>query len=542
MADPDIIIGVDAGTSVIKAVAFDLGGRQIADTSVLNNYRTAPDGSACQSLNQTWMDCAAALRKLCEKILDLPRRTAAVAVTGQGDGTWLVGADDQPVGDAWLWLDARAAPTVRRLSADTAADKVRFAATGTGLNTCQQGAQMAHMDAIMPELLDRAEVALHCKDWLYLKMTGVRATDPSEASFTFGNFRTRAYDGSVIEALGLERRRGLLPEIIEGTEKTHPLTDVAAQATGLRAGTPVCLGYVDMAMTALGAGVHTGDEGAACSTVGSTGVHMRAVRADAVRLNSERTGYIICLPVPGVVTQVQTNMAATLNIDWVLRVAADLMSETGHEHSYKDLVDRIEGWMSRSRPGALLYHPYISEAGERGPFVNADARAGFIGLSAHHRFPDLLRGVVEGLGMAARDCYAAMGPMPAELRLTGGAARSTTLRAVLSACVGAPVRVSAREEAGAAGCAMMAAVATGVYRDMDACIKEWVTPLLGPAEAPDPELAQIYQKLFPAYVTARQALTPVWDMLAEHRATLSAGTTEVQTQMTLEAASRAQRG
>lgn len=542
MADADIIIGIDAGTSVIKAVAFGLGGRQIADASVLNHYRTAPDGSACQSLDQTWTDCATALRKLGEKVEGLARRTAAVAVTGQGDGTWLVGRGNQPVCDAWLWLDARAAPTVRRLAADATADRVRFTATGTGLNTCQQGAQMAHMDSTMPELLDRAEVALHCKDWLYLNLTGVRATDPSEASFTFGDFRTRAYDDAVIDILGLKRRRNLLPEIVEGTQTTHPLTEAAAQATGLRTGTPVCLGYVDMVMTALGAGVHTGDEGAACSTVGSTGVHMRAVHADAVRLNDERTGYIICLPVPDLVTQVQTNMATTLNIDWVLRVAADLMSETGHEHSYKDLVDRIEGWMSRSRPGALLYHPYISEAGERGPFVNADARAGFIGLSAHHRFPDLLRGVVEGLGMAARDCYAAMGPMPDELRLTGGAARSAALRAVLSACVAAPVRVSAREEAGAAGCAMMAAVATGVYPDMDSCIAEWVKPLLGPAEPPNPDLARIYQQLFPAYVSARQALSPVWDTLAEHRATLGADTEEAQTQMTLEAASRGQRG
>jgi len=541
MSDPDIIVGVDAGTSVIKAVAFDLGGRQIADASVLNHYRTAPDGSACQSLDQTWTDCTAALRKLGEKVEGLARRTAAIAVTGQGDGTWLVGADNQPIGDAWRWLDARAAPTVRRLSSDTAADQARFAATGTGLNTCQQGAQMAHMEATMPELLDRAEVALHCKDWLYLKMTGVRVTDPSEASFTFGNFRTRAYDDSVIDALGLKQRRRLLPEIIEGTETTHPLTDVAARSTGLRAGIPVCLGYVDMAMTALGAGVHTGDEGAACSTVGSTGVHMRAVRADAVRLNSERTGYIICLPVPGLVTQVQTNMAATLNIDWILRVAADLMNETGREHAYEDLVDRIDSWMSRSRPGVLLYHPYISEAGERGPFVNADARAGFIGLSARHRFPDLLRGVVEGLGMAARDCYAAMGSMPIELRLTGGAARSAALRAVLSACVGAPVRVSAREEAGAAGCAMMAAVAIGVYSDMDTCIKEWVTPLLCPAEAPDPGLTQIYQKLFPTYVSARRALVPVWDKLARHRAMLGTDAEEVHTQLTLETANRAQR-
>ena len=124
--------------------------------------------------------------------------------------------------------------------------------------------------------------------------------------------------------------------------------------------------------------------------------------------------------------------------------------------------------------------------------MNGNARAGFIGLSAAHRFPDLVRAVVEGLAMAARDCYAAMGDMPAEVRLTGGAARSRALRAALSAAVGAPVRASTREEAGAAGAAMMAAVAIGLHPTMDACIAEWVTPLLGTSEAPDAELMRTY--------------------------------------------------
>jgi erythritol kinase len=394
-------------------------------------------------------------------------------------------------------------------------ERARFEATGTGLNTCQQGAQMAQMDRSVQGLLDRAEVALHCKDWLYLNLTGVRATDPSEASFTFGNFRTRRYDDTVIEALGLGHRRGLLPEIVEGTQTTHPLSDMAAAMTGLKAGTPVSLGYVDMVMTALGAGLHTGESGAACSIIGSTGVHMLAKPATEVHLNTEGTGYVMALPVPGIVTQAQTNMAAALNIDWALRLAADLMAGTGHEIAFSDLVSRIEGWLAAARPGAILYHPYISEAGERGPFVDANARAGFIGLTSAHRFPDLLRAVVEGLGMAARDCYAAMGDMPSELRLTGGAARSRSLRGVLAAAVQAPVRVSSREEAGAAGAAMMAAVAIGAYPSMDACIARWVTPLLGPPEIPDPQLVGTYDRLFSSYGRARAALTPIWAALAE---------------------------
>ena len=174
-------------------------------------------------------------------------------------------------------------------------------------------------------------------------------------------------------------------------------------------------------------------------------MHLRAKRGRRrCTLNAEGTGYVMALPVPGYVTQMQTNMAAALNIDWALRLAADLMAETGQQVAFSDLVARIEPWLAASRPGAVLYHPYISEAGERGPFVNANARAGFIGLSSGHRFPDLLRAVVEGLGLAARDCYAAMGELPSELRLTGGAARSrVAARRSSPAAVQAPVRVSA---------------------------------------------------------------------------------------------------
>lgn len=518
MAQSDILIGIDAGTSVIKAVAFDLSGRQLAAASVANRYHTGAGGAVTQSLAQTWADCAQAIRDLGARVENLGPRTAALAVTAQGDGTWLVGAGRAPVGDAWLWLDARAAPTVAALAAEPA-NRARFEATGTGLNTCQQGSQMAHMDRTLPEALDRAEVALHCKDWLYLNLTGVRATDPSEASFTFGNFRTRQYDDTVIDALGLSHRRTLLPPIVDGTEVTHGLTPQAAAETGLRVGTPVSLGYVDMVMTALGAGVYGGTGDVACSTVGSTGVHMRAVTAQDVRLNAEGTGYVICLPVPNVVTQVQTNMAATLNLDWVLSLAGDVLRDFGHDVSPPDLMARIEGWLAARPPGQVVYHPYISEAGERGPFVNAQARAGFTGLSLTHRFPDLVRAVADGLAMATRDCYAAMGPMPSELRLTGGAARSPALRGILGAAIHAPVRVSSRQEAGAAGAAMMAAVAIGAYRDMDACVADWVTPLLGATEAPDPTLVAAYDRLFPAFTAARHGLVPAWDALAAARTT-----------------------
>jgi erythritol kinase (D-erythritol 1-phosphate-forming) len=509
----DLIIGIDAGTSVMKAVAFTLAGQQIASASVRNSYSSKADGSVTQSLSSTWEDCVKALRGLSEKVEHLSRRVAVIAVTGQGDGTWLVGKDNRPVSDAWLWLDARAAPTVVGLSA-LEADRARFEATGTGLNTCQQGSQMAHMDRHYPELLDGAEAAMHCKDWLYLNLTGVRATDPSEVSFTFGNFRTRNYDPVVLEALGLSHRRNLLPDVLEGTQTTHPLSTEAASACGLAAGTPVCLGYVDMVMTALGAGVRSGGENAACSAIGSTGVHLRAKAVGDVTLNQEKTGYVIALPIPGIVTQVQTNMGATINLDWLLQVGADLLADFGVEVTLENLIARVDHWFAASNPGGIVYHPYISEAGERGPFVNAEARANVSGLSSRHRYPDLVRAVIEGLGMATRDCYAAMGTLPPEIRISGGAARSNALRQTLAAALDAPVRVSSREEAGAAGAAMMGAVAIGAYRNMDDCIADWVAPYLGKAETAEKAATERMQRLFTAYQTIRTGVTPAWSILA----------------------------
>jgi erythritol kinase len=379
------------------------------------------------------------------------------------------------------------------------------------------------MDKHYGHLLDGAETAMHCKDWLYLNLTGIRATDPSEVSFTFGNFRTRQYDDAVLDALGLTHRRALLPDVVEGTETTHPLTANAAQASGLRVGTPVCLAYVDMVMSALGAGVRSEGRNAAVSAIGSTGVHLVAKPVADVMLNSERTGYVIALPIPGIVTQVQTNMGATINLDWLLQTGADLLGEFGADVGINDMIARVDGWFAASKPGNIVYHPYISEAGERGPFVNARARANFSGLSSRHRFPDLVRAVVEGLGMATRDCYAAMGHLPSELRVSGGAARSKALRNTLGAAVGGAVRVSAREEAGAAGASMMAAVAIGAYRTMDDCIEDWVTPQLGAAEPPAAEETERMERLFAAYADIRRGIAPAWDILAAREINAPAG-------------------
>lgn len=513
----DVLIGIDAGTSVIKSVAFDASGRQIACTALPNRYDTFAGGGAEQDPARTWADTATTLRQLADLVPNLAERVAAIAVTAQGDGTWLIDADGEPVGKGWLWLDARSATIVEELRSRPE-DRARFGRTASGLAACQQGPQLRWMKRHAPEAVARATTAFHCKDWLYLKLTGERATDPSEATFSFGDFRTRDYSDEVIEILDLKGERRLMPPIVDGTRQYHTLTDAAAGLTGLKAGTPVVLAYVDVACTALGAGIYDPGTVPGCTVLGSTGMHMRMVAgAGDVHLNDGLTGYTMTMPIPGVYAQMQSNMAATLNIDWILSIAGDVLATQGISRSRGEMLTLVDNWIASTAPGSLLYQPYVSEAGERGPFVDATARAGFVGLSMRHGFGDLVRAVFESLAFAARDCYTAMGDLPGEVRLTGGAAKSPALRKILGAALGADIRTSAREEAGAAGAAMIAAVCLGQYASMQDCAAEWVAPLLTAPEAPDQELRHVYDRAFPAYVQAHKALRPVWRSMAASR-------------------------
>ena len=514
----DVIVGIDAGTSVVKAVAFDLEGRQLALTARPNRYDELPGGGVEQDQDQTWRDTVAVLQELVAAVPELWHRIAAIGVTGQGDGTWLVDREGAPVAKGWLWLDSRSAGIVTELEASGVRGAI-YRYTGCGMNACNQSAQMIWLDRHAPELLARAATAFHCKDWLYLNLTGERVTDITEGVFTFGDFRTRAYAPAVIEALELSRWAHLLPPIVDGTRTTHPLTPAAAAAIGLPAGTPVALGVVDVVCTALGGGLYEPGRRIGCSIVGSTGMHMRLVPdAREVELAEEPSGYVMSFPAPGAAARMQSNMAATLNVDWIADMAREAtLALGGPAIDRRAALLALDARVLEARPGAALFHPYIHEAGERGPFTDSAARAQFTGLSTKVRFVDLVRSVYEGLALAARDCYAATGGAPEEIRMAGGAARSRAFKTILASVVGAPLRETAREEAGAAGVAMMAAVAIGAFPDMRATCRAWVDPLLGERVLPDPDLTAVYDRLYPIYARTHGVMRPIWADLAAAR-------------------------
>jgi erythritol kinase (D-erythritol 1-phosphate-forming) len=505
-----VFIGVDAGTSVIKSVAFTIDGKQLAAAAIPNSYQTLSDGGAEQDMARTWIDTASTLRQLSDQIPNLAKRLIAIAVTGQGDGMWLIDRQGEPVAPAWLWLDARAADVVEEFT-NSEHYAAHYARTGTGVNVCQMSVQLAWMNRHRPDVLAKATDAFHCQDWIYFNLTGDRRTDPSQANFTFGNFKTRQYQTDILDHLGAGTAKRLVTPLVDGNTDCGHLTEAAAKATGLKTGTPICLGYVDVLCTGLGGGLFDSSGLSGCTIVGSTGMHMR-LQPDIskVKLNSERSGYTMAFPAPGMVAQIQSNMASTLNIDWLLDLARNLLREHGVECSRADVLKGMDEKLLAREPAKLLYHPHISKAGERGPFMEPAARAMFNGLDTTADYYDMMRAVFEGLAFAARDCYAAMGDIPKEVRITGGAARSKALRVILASALNANVRSVSREEAGAAGAAMIAAVQQKLFRDMSDCANAWVEPHFGKVTEADAGLVKTYERAFPSYVEARKAMRPVW--------------------------------
>jgi erythritol kinase (D-erythritol 1-phosphate-forming) len=296
------------------------------------------------------------------------------------------------------------------------------------------------------------------------------------------------------------------------------LTPEAAALTGLKPGTPITLGYVDVLCTGLGGGLYDPKGETGCTIVGSTGMHMKiAPSAQHVRLNAELSGYTMAFPVPGMYAQIQSNMASTLNIDWLLDLGRDVLKPR-------------KAWRSSaatSQGPRRAHHEGGTRARHLPPLHLASRRA---------RPRDGARGARHVLrprtrhGLRRHDARRLRGPVlrvarllfgdgrhSAEVRVTGGAARSQALRVMLASVLKAPVRSVQREEAGAAGAAMMAAVQQKLYPDMAPALRSGWTRCSGPHRS-RPVAHRLYDGAFGIYKETREKMRPLWRAMVANRA------------------------
>lgn len=432
-----VAIGVDAGTSQVKAVRFgdDLAAQ--AQASVTTAVRRPRPGWAEQDMDEVWSAVASVVGQVVPadgEPVDL------IAVTGQGDGCWLVDTAGDPVRPAMLWNDARATSTVDGWEQDGRLEKA-FRITGSYGNAGLAHAQLAWLAEAEPEAAERAATLLSCGSWLYSRLTGRRVLDVTEACNPFLDARTGRYADALLDDLGLGWSRRLLPEVVEGAGRLGPLTGDAAGRLGLPAGTPVALGPYDVPATAVGVGVV--EPGRGFAVLGTTlGV---GVATDDPMLDRDPAGMSLRTGDGGRWLLAYATLAGTEVLEWArellgLGSAAELVA--------------LAATAGHGTPPLVL--PYLSPAGERAPFRDPLAKGAVLGLSLEHRPADVARGVLDGLSLAVRDCLLASGGRPESLAVCGGGARSDTWCQGLADATGLPVTRTAQDQVGALGAVLSA--------------------------------------------------------------------------------------
>ncbi|MEV0271973.1 FGGY-family carbohydrate kinase [Hamadaea sp. NPDC050747] len=406
-----VVVGVDAGTTLTKAVAFSVTGEPLARAARPTRVDRVGPGWYEQDADLVVASVEEVLAELRESIGPVQ----AIGVTAQGDGLWLVDADGRPVRPAISWMDGRAAGIVRDWDASGLLT-AGFRRTGTLMFPGAQTPLLAWVAQHEPESLKRAATAAYCKDVLLHRLTGVRATDPTDQR-------------DLLSLCGLGEHERLLPPA-----RTAP-------SGRLPDGTPVVAALYDLPASALGAGVTAVGDG--LLILGTTLACQ--VLVDTVDTAAEPAGLSLRTWAEGRWLRALPAMVGTAALDWALRLVSATVAD-------------LPELLATGDSAGLTVLPYFSEAGERAPFVDPRARGRLDGLHLGTTPADVVRAVCEAIAYSARHCLTAAG-LSGELVACGGGLATPAWAQIFADVLGRPIRVLAGQEVGARGAAMAAAAA-----------------------------------------------------------------------------------
>jgi len=492
------VICIDAGTTMIKAVGYDDdGAEQVVVREATVVTRPAP-AWAEQDMELVWDAVVACVRSVGQQ---LGSSVDYVALTAQGDGSWLVDRDGAPTGPAILWNDGRAAGIVDGWTRAGVLDRA-FLTNGSLTSCGMPNAILSWLRLNDPDRLARSAMSLTCGGWIFSQLTGEFAIDESDASAPFMDIRARQYSADLLSLYDLEWAERLLPGVRGDNRRVAELTSGAAAAMGLTAGTPVVMSSYDIASTAIGVGAV--EVGQACTILGTT--LCTEIVTDTVSLGDEAAGCTVALGIPGKYLRAFPTLSGGEVVQWACRLMG--------------LADPVElgELATRCPPGAdgLLFLPYLSPAGERAPFLNPLASGSLLGMSVEHGPEHVARAVLEGLTLVIRDCLTASRAQPTELRVSGGGAASPVWLQMIADVTGVQVSRTTDTETGARGAYLIGMVATGGAT----CVEE-ITPRyikVRDTFSPDVIRSQAYAEMFVDFCSLRGSASATWPRLTDMRA------------------------
>ena len=481
------VLGIDLGTSAVKAVVVDARERMLASAwEALTTAHPEPL-AAEQHPDDWWRAVAAVLDRLAAEAPAAMAGVAAIGLSGQMHAAVLLGADDRPLGPAPLWNDGRAHREAAWLSEHAGDLAAVLGVPPSASFTASKLLWLARRD---PGLLGRARTLLLPKDTIRLRLTGERATDVSDAAGTWLlDQAARRWSGAAVERIGLDP--AILPPLVEGNEATGTVWPALARRFGLPDGVVVAGGAGDTPAGAIGIGAVA--EGRAVLTLGTSASLFVATE----RYRPAPTGFVhaFCHGLPAHWYQ----MAAMLNGASVAATVAGLVGAADVATAIAEAAALPPG------PGQLLMLPYL--AGERTPHDDPHAKGVLFGLTPSTTRAEIVRAALEGVAFTVADALAALaasGTRVERAALIGGGARSRAWAEIVANATGLSLVRHADGVAGPAlGAARLARLAVG--GDPGTVL---AVPAAVDVVAPDPASTEAYRPRLEAFRALYRALRP----------------------------------
>lgn len=473
-----LVLGIDLGTTSLKAALFAADGRQVWAHAAPNPIRRAPGGLAEQDA-EDWL---ALVRDVLVRVAaaGLAPAVQAVGLTSQVNTHVFVDAAGRPLAPAILWQDSRAAAAATRLDAGiTAQQRLGWWGAPLPVDASHALARMAWMAETQPALWAQTDAVLLPKDYLIRALTGARISDP------LSNIGLVGADLAYI---------GPLTDLVPGAAgRLMRLSPPASVAGGLRlapglAEVPVAVGTMDALAGMFGLGLRA--EGDAAYLSGTSEV--LAIASEAA---VPQPGVMVFPRHEGLRLHVGPTQSGGASVEWFCRAFGVTPGAMAEEVA--------------ADPGSEvpLFLPHL--AGERAPLWDAGAQGAFIGLTAGMGRAALARGVYQGVAFSARLLLGALEASAArrpEVMLCGGGGfRSDVWNRIRADVLGLPLRRLAVPDPGLLGAAAIAAVAAGLHRDLAAALAEVVR--YDRVYEPDPrrqaEASRAFERYLPTYAALR---------------------------------------
>src|SRR6266508_791262 len=474
-------LGIDVSTTATKALLINDKGEVIGVAATEYPFETPRPLWSEQHPDLWWDGAQKSIRAVIEKSGIDSTQIGGVGLTGQMHGLVLLDASGNVLRPSILWNDQRTQSQCDEIHQLIGREKF-IQITGNVALTGFTAPKILWVKQNEPEIYAKAAHVLLPKDYVRYKLTNAFAIDKADGAGTvLMDLKKRDWSQEVLSAL--EIPFAWMPPLYEGTQITGNITPEAANATGLKVGTPVVAGGGDQAAQAVGVGAV--EPGVVALTVGTSGV-VFATTPSAL-IDPEGRLHAFCHAVPGLWHFMGVMLSAAGSLQWYRDMLAPNMS-------FDDLLKEAESVLAGSE--GLQFLPYLS--GERTPHPDPLARGAFIGLTIRHSRAHMTRALLEGVAFGLKDSFtliqsAGLGAIT-QVRASGGGTKGALWRQILASVLEAELVTVNTTEGAAYGAALLAGVGAGVWTDVPSACKASVK--ITGSTLPDSSQAAVYGRSY----------------------------------------------